>query len=357
MNASLQQLPARDLVTRWAQLRQEEPRLRQRNAAERLGVSEAALVAAHVGTTATRLDTRWVELLIGLEAVGPVTGLTRNDDAVIEVTGTFRNVDVGGMMGVVLDEGLDLRVFLRAWHVGFALIEQTGKGPRRSIQIFDQAGVAVHKLFLRDESDADAFDALVARHTSDDQATSQALGTVAPVPEEKPDAEIDVAAMRASWDGLQDTHDFFGMLRKHGTTRTQAFRLADPRWVTQISPKAYRDVLAQAAKDGLEIMVFVGNHGMIQIKTGTVKRVQEVGTWFNVLDPDFNLHLNEPAIVKTWAIRKPTRDGVVTSVECFDADGQLVVQFFGKRKPGIPELESWRALVQSLPAADAHASA
>lgn len=357
MNVPLPQTAANDLVTRWARLRQEEPRLRQRNAAEKLGVSEAELVAAHVGSTATRLDTRWVELLIGLEAVGPVTGLTRNEDALIEVTGTFRNVDIGGMMGVVLDEGLDLRVFLRAWHVGFALLEQTGKGLRRSIQVFDQAGVAVHKLFLRDESNAEAFDALTARHKAEDQGTAQALGTVPEKPEEKPDAEIDAAALRASWDGLQDTHDFFGMLRKHGATRTQAFRLADPKWVTPISPKAYRDVLAQAAKDGLEIMVFVGNHGMIQIKTGTVKRVQEVGTWFNVLDPDFNLHLNEPAIVKTWAIRKPTRDGVVTSVECYDAQGELVVQFFGKRKPGIPELESWRELVRALPTAEGHASA
>src|SRR5690606_14361823 len=136
----------------------------QRNAAAKLGVSEAELVAAHVGTIATRLETRWDELMIGLEAVGPVTGLTRNDDAVIEVTGTFRNVDIGGLMGVVLDPDLDLRVFLRAWHVGFALVEQTAKGPRRSLQIFDQAGVAVHKVFLRNESRPEAFDALVKAH-------------------------------------------------------------------------------------------------------------------------------------------------------------------------------------------------
>ncbi|MCB0818816.1 MAG: hypothetical protein KDB77_14990, partial [Flavobacteriales bacterium] len=32
----------------------------------------------------------------------------------------------------------------------------------------------------------------------------------------------------------------------------------------------------------------------------------------------------------------------------YDAAGEQIVQFFGKRKPGIPELETWRALVADL---------
>ena len=41
-------------------------------------------------------------------------------------------------------------------------------------------------------------------------------------------------------------------------------------------------------------------------------------------------------------------DGVVTSVELFDAQGETIAMLFGKRKPGIPELPEWRTLVDGL---------
>ena len=48
-------------------------------------------------------------------------------------------------------------------------------------------------------------------------------------------------------------------------------------------------------------------------------------------------------------VRKPTSDGVVTSVEAFDAQGNNMAMFFGERKPGQPELQGWRDLVTGLP--------
>jgi putative hemin transport protein len=73
-----------------------------------------------------------------------------------------------------------------------------------------------------------------------------------------------------------------------------------------------------------------------------------MGPWLNVLDPTFNLHLREDAIASSWVVRKPTRDGDVTSLELFDAAGFCFAQLFGQRKPGVPELESWRAVLQVL---------
>ena len=95
-------------------------------------------------------------------------------------------------------------------------------------------------------------------------------------------------------------------------------------------------------------MTFVGNEGAVQIHTGVPERLVETGPWFNVLDPRFNLHLDETQVAEAYVVVKPTVDGVVTSVEGFDAAGRLVVQFFGARKPGLPEHEDWRALVAGL---------
>ena len=50
----------------------------------------------------------------------------------------------------------------------------------------------------------------------------------------------------------------------------------------------------------------------------------------------------------TWRVVKPTVDGPVHSIELFDHEGGLMAQFFGRRKPGTPEDERWRALVSAL---------
>jgi putative hemin transport protein len=74
-----------------------------------------------------------------------------------------------------------------------------------------------------------------------------------------------------------------------------------------------------------------------------------MGPWVNVLDADFNLHLRQDHVAECWLVRKPTTEGIVTSLEVFNAEGETLVQFFGKRKPGIPELANWRQLVEALP--------
>jgi putative hemin transport protein len=76
-----------------------------------------------------------------------------------------------------------------------------------------------------------------------------------------------------------------------------------------------------------------------------------VGEWLNVLDPEFNLHLRDDKVAEVWKVEKPTTDGIVTSVELFDARAERMATFFGVRKPGQPELEAWRGLVSNLGAA------
>ena len=99
-------------------------------------------------------------------------------------------------------------------------------------------------------------------------------------------------------------------------------------------------------------MVFVGSPGCIQIHSGPVKRIEPMDIrgvqWLNVIDPTFNLHLREDAIAHVWKVEKPTSDGVVTSVEAFDHEGELMAMFFGARKPGKRELEDWRSLTRRL---------
>jgi putative hemin transport protein len=139
------------------------------------------------------------------------------------------------------------------------------------------------------------------------------------------------------------------MLKTFKVTRTQALRLAPSDFFAKkMSNGVLRQALNLAAADGTSIMVFVGNPGIIQIHTGPVKNIVDHGPWINVLDPAFNLHLKEGAVTESWVVRKPTVDGIVTSLELFNERKELICTLFGERKPGIPELEAWRAIVEQL---------
>jgi putative hemin transport protein len=301
---------------------------RHRDIAAQLGVSEGELIAAHVGASplsrglrAQRLRADWPCLIAALEPVGPVMALTRNASCVHEKTGIYSHTSANGPagreMGLVLGGDIDLRVFYSRWAHGFAVDEAGDKGMQSSLQFFDASGTAVHKVFVKPATDLAAWERLVAGFVTDDSTPGfKSAAPPAPVAE-RHDADIDIKAFQQAWASMRDTHEFFGLLRTHGVTRTQALRLAEARFVHLVDTASAQQVLSGAASTGAPIMVFVGNPGMIQIHTGPVTKVVVMGPWLNVLDPGFNLHLREDHIASAWVVRKPTSDGLVTSLELF----------------------------------------
>lgn len=349
-------LPGAEIRSRAATLKHSEPRLRARDLARKLGLSEAELVAARCGQNgeekATRLAGRWQDLVQALPALGRVMVLTRNEHCVHEKHGRFDKISLFGNQGLVLDHDIDLRLFFAHWHHGFGVSERVRSGLRHSLQIFDRDGTAVHKIYATAETDAAAWQALVETFTGEDQSAE--LGVLPKAePVLSPDALIDVASLQARWDAMQDVHEFFPMLRDLGVGRVQAFRLAGATYAQPLPLRAFRRCLEMAAAAELPIMVFAGSPGVVQIHTGPVHQLRESGPWFNVLDPGFNLHLHEPGIASAWLVRKPTREGGVTSIEIFDAEERQIAWMFGARQAGQPEVPAWRSLAESLTSAEA----
>lgn len=333
-----------DLAGRVAAFRAGNPKARIRDIADALGIGEAALVEIGAAGKALRLRPAWTDLLKALPAVGEVMVLTRNVSCVHERHGRFREVSVDGHVGLVLGPDIDLRIFLNHWSVGYAIEADDG---RKSLQIFAADGEAVFKIYRVNDTDRDAFAKLTAQFL--DPAAPELELSASPVAlVGLDDGEIDVGGLRAAWASLRDTHDFFPMLRKFKVQREQALRLADPKFAERLVDHAVGDLFDRAAAQIVPIMVFVGSRGVIQIHTGTVTNIKRIGPWLNVLDPIFNLHLRADHVAQAWRVRKPTADGIVTSVELFDKQGNLIAQMFGARKPGEPERDDWRALAEGL---------
>lgn len=347
------------LRSEWMRLRASETRMHALELSESLGVSECQLLASACGAagpvSATRLAAKWPDLIRELPKLGHVKAVTRNRHAVIEVEGTYDNIEFFGMMGQSVSS-IDLRIFASRWAHGFAVREETKRGISRGLQFFDAAGRAVHKLFLRPASDSAAFDALVRDHTSPDQAPTQAVEPAPPAAPERPDEAIDLAGLREAWRAMKDTHDFFGLLRRFEVARTQALRLVGDDLARAVRPDSLEKVLYAAAETKLPFMTFIGNPGMVQIYSGTIKKVTPMGPWINVLDPGFDLHVRTDRIEGAWIVRKPTTDGVVTALELYDAEGEQIALLVGTRKSGERESDAWRALVESLEPLDGASS-
>ncbi len=323
--------------------------LRIRDAAHKLGVSEAQLLATGVGENVTRLVGDLRDLMMRMGELGPVMALTRNEAAVHEKDGVYQNITHGDQIGLVLGETIDLRLLYDKWMFGYAVEERVGSDTRHSFQFFDACGDALHKIYLREGADTLAFEALRDAWAAPIQIPGE---TVLPHPAgrapERPDEAVDMEALRAGWRSMTDTRQFFDLLKKHKLSRTQAFRLIGNEFAAPLLTNTPARLLQAAAATGQEIMVFVGNPGCIQIHTGPVKTVRRIGNWINVLDRDFSLHLHEDRVAQAWLVKKPTADGIVTSIELFDAAGEFIAYFFGKRKPDSPETTGWRMLAETL---------
>lgn len=339
-----------DLKSQWDALKQAQPHLRIRNAAEKLGVSEMELLATKIGNGATRLQPNFKEILAEIESLGKVMALTRNNECVHERKGIYLNGDFSSPhASLFVGEDIDLRIFLSHWKKTFAVIEENARGISKSLQFFGKDGEAIHKIFLTADSNENAFDALVTKYTDADQTPAETTEKYDNTVTETADEVIDVKGFQQAWLDLKDTHNFFMMLRAYGVTRTQALRLAPTTYhAQQISRDSIVTMLETVAQQKTPIMVFVGNKGNIQIHTGSIRKTMWHEQWYNIMDPDFNMHLDMGKIAQAWIVRKPTEDGVVTAIEVFNEAGDIIVQFFGKRKPGIPELDVWRETVEHL---------
>ncbi|PQA97707.1 putative hemin transport protein [Chryseobacterium piscicola] len=334
-----------ELKEKWEALKAENPHLRIRNAADQLGVSEAELLATYLGEGVTILKPEFQNILTDVEQLGKVMALTRNEECVHERKGTYLNGDFSSPHAqLFVGEEIDLRIFQNHWKFAFGVVE----GNRKSLQFFAKNGSALHKIYLTEDSNEALFDTIIEKFKAEDQNQILEFENIAQKPEEKADAEIDVEGFQKAWVELKDTHDFFMMTRKFGVSRTQALRLAPEGFAKKIDSSKVINILEDASEKKLPIMIFVGNIGIIQIHTGEVKKTMWHQQWFNVMDPDFNLHLDVTKIAETWIVKKPTEDGEVTAIEVFNKEGDFIVQFFGKRKPGIPELQEWKDLVASL---------
>lgn len=334
------------LKQKWETLKTEIPNLRIRDAAKHLNVSEAELLATRIGNGVKTLKPNFAEFLLETPKLGHVMALTRNESCVHERKGTYSNLSVNGQTALAVGEDIDLRIFLKDWKFGFYVEETKNDSMTKSFQFFDLSGEAVHKIYNTEQSSEEGWETLKSTFVDENIPFSNEF--VARQRKMESNDKNLIPKFIEDWSQLEDTHDFFTLLRKYDYSREFSLQAAEGKFSYRIATNDFLELLHKVSKMDLEIMIFVGNPSIIQIHTGKIKNLQTMGPWFNVLDPIFNLHLRTDQIETSYVVNKPTRDGIVTSIELFDRDGTLILQMFGKRKPGIPQSKIWFELVHDV---------
>jgi putative hemin transport protein len=320
-----------------------------RRLARKRGISEGELVASRVGKDVVRLG-RPAELLQALPSLGTVLAVTRNEYVIHRKVGRYGNISIGPERGMVLNHDIDLRLVMRHWRHAFAVTYECSSTSYSSLQFFDCHGEAVHKIWMLDASEQSAFNDLVREFAEPVQERGLAVEPKPDAPGFLQDGQIDRDAFHARWAALEDTHDFNRLLKTFKIERHQALRLIGPEFARQVARDATRRMVLSVAAAGTPILVFAGNAGCLQIHTGPIENVAPLSRrWLGIRDPLFHLSLRENRIGSSWVVRKPTRDGVLTSLEIFDSSGELMVQFFGARDPGMLERQEWRKCLSELP--------
>ncbi|MEN3040524.1 MAG: ChuX/HutX family heme-like substrate-binding protein [Bacteroidia bacterium] len=337
-------------------LRKNHPNLYLRDAADQLGVSEMELLRLEAGHNVTRLKPDITGILEALPTLGPLKALSRNRWVVIETTGTYPAPFTERGTMVFTSPIIDLRVYLSAWKYAFA-VKSFGKDgkPLYSFQFFTEWGEAIHKVYLTLPEQTEKWEYLVQRFSHENQ--SPEAESIIPAPDLRRSAPLEPSSKIAfleKWGNLTDTHEFFGLLRAFDVDRLTAMEAATGMYAWQLPKEALYSLLEWARNTQTPIMFFVGNAGIHHIYSGTVRNISLARGWLNVLDPDFNIHINPEGISRVYIVRKPTKEGDIYSLEVFGPAGEEVLWIFGARKPGLPVPQSWLTYIQGLIPSVAH---
>lgn len=333
--------------------RAENPDMRDRDFADRLGISEADLVAAYVGAEAEQtviaLTPDPDRILPEVEKLGEVMALTRNPSCVVERVGTYHNYHAGRHAAMVLDPDIDLRIFPRFWEHAFAVERPATDGVKRSIQIFNGVGDAVHKIHMRDGSNHDAWSDVINTLRAMTQSDRLDLREKGQPEAAKADPER-AQELRDAWARMTDTHQFQKILVRLKMNRLGAYRIAGAPCVRRLAAGSVERAFERISETGMGVMIFVGNRGCIQIHGGECNNIKVMGPWFNVLDPRFDMHLRSDHIAEIYEVRKFAHGGEAVSLEAFDAEGRLILQVFPYRRASVKNVEIWDGIIAELPA-------
>lgn len=287
------------------------------------------------------------EVAARLYHLGPLRVMTQASHAFLDQVGRFPRSDDVAQVGLVLGEdGLDLRLNLRAWH--WLCLTRGQAAGDFELRVFDRHAAPLLRLASLPGSNLQAWAELYAQGSLEHPHFTPREALVK--------QDVQVAGLVDDWAAMGDVHDHFALLKRHGLTRYQGNQGVAPQFARRIGSAGTAALLGQLADSGLELMVFIYSPGSTQIYTGKLDSATRQGDSLVFDMPGdgdaapTRFGIRDTVEAEAWRVYKPNAVGGVNSLEIFDAEQRLIVQLFGRRPAGQPEQPAWRELLDRLEA-------
>jgi len=214
----------------------------------------------------------------------------------------------------------------------------------------DHIRTPLHQILLHDSSRADAFPPIVSGFTTAERSPALEIFHTETIATADKIARIDIDALRADWAAADKTAGVFMGQTAFDSGRLHKLRLVGKVFAHQVGKDSVRIVLQKMADLGCTVVALIGDAGTMQAHQGQPEQIRGGDAGLDILNRDHRLRLREDHIDTVWVAKKPTADGMMTSLELFNRRGVGIARFFSKPEAGKPERREWRdAIMRLLP--------
>lgn len=298
------------------------PHLECRALARLLGCSEGEIQASRLGRGVHSLALTPCDLIMMLPRLGRVQMVTRTTHAALSSRLNACHIDADQRHASLWsDQALAMQLLLPCWYWVCLSNERPTPGEPEvpCLQVFDRFGRVLHQLYgLTPEAPGwtllDYFAALKRPGFTRCIEMTHAC------------SEEDRPALLESWHALSDPGDFSQLLSHHRLRRVEANRAVAGHFSTALPRERFVMALAGACRRTQPTRASLIHAGGAHHHRARFKHFHQGRCDVLRLESDhLTLSLDSSALHEVWQVVRPGPDGLATSLEAFDASGEMML--------------------------------
>ena len=283
------------LKSKWEKLQSEDNKIRIRDAAKKLGTSEASLLSTEINDGVFFLNiSDYDTFLSEVLSLDKIMLLIRSDSVVHEKTISSKDIQLrDNKVFNNKSNELILEFNPTLFKYVFSQNKLHAKRSLRSFQIFDIYGNAILKIYLKGKNEIE-FDNIVERYQAEYHYELQEPGNLKNL-EPKSIIELNSSGKEC------ECYEY------------------------DLKENILRKILTAASKEQIPIQIHAIGKGTIQYHKGLIKKIVDFGPWINIIDKTFNLHAMENHL-KHVVLKKHQKDNdTFYYIDFFDKSNNYVL--------------------------------
>ena len=285
----------RSLKSKWEKLQSEDNKIRIRDAAKKLGTSEASLLSTEINDGVFFLNiSDYDTFLSEVLSLDKIMLLIRSDSVVHEKTISSKDIQLrdNKVFNSKSNESI-LEFNPTLFKYVFSQNKLHAKRSLRSFQIFDIYGNAILKIYLKGKNEIE-FDNIVERYQAEYHYELQETGNLKNL---EPKSIIELNSSEKECECYE----------------------------YDLKENILRKILTAASKEQIPIQIHAIGKGTIQYHKGLIKKIVDFGPWINIIDKTFNLHAMENHL-KHVVLKKHQKDNdTFYYIDFFDKSNNYVL--------------------------------